>query len=77
VSRTIDPAWFTEAGLGPEQGWSLVCEFDAAPASGGMPTAAQVRFLVAEAPHDRLGPGVWLHLFERATGQRARVEILD
>ena len=76
ASRMVDPAWFAEDD-GCGEGWSLVCEFDAAPCEQGDPSAARVRFLVAEAPHTRLRPRVRLRLFERATGQHAAVEILD
>ena len=77
IQRTVDPAWFVEPGNGSEQGWSLVCEFDAPPELQGTPSRARVRFLVSEAPHERLGPGTRLQLFERPTGRRALVEILD
>jgi hypothetical protein len=77
VSRTTDPSWFVEAGPGSEQGWSLVCEFEAPPAHQGNPSRARVVFLVEDAPHSRLSPGSRLQLFERGTGQRAEVEILD
>jgi hypothetical protein len=76
VTRTIEPAWFLEAGQGSEQGWTLVCEFDSPPSVQGNPSTAQVAFWVEGAPHERLAPGVALRLFERATRQHARVEIL-
>jgi len=75
--RTIDPAWFVEPGRGSEEGWSLMCDSDAPPAHQGSPSIARVKFLVAEAPHERLVTGTRLDLFERGTWQRARVEILD
>ena len=74
--RSIDPAWFVESGPGSEEAWSLKYEFSLAPAVQGTPSTAKVEFLVPNAPHERLRPGVWLELFERATRQRARVEIL-
>jgi hypothetical protein len=77
VARAIDPAWFDDTQPGIGDGWSLVCDFDPPPSEQGDPTTAQVRFLVAEAPHDRLRPGVRLRLFERATNRYATVEILD
>lgn len=77
VPRTIDPAWFADAGSRSEEGWSLVCDFDVPAAQQGDPSAARVHLLVDEAPHDRLRPGASLRLFERATQQHARVEILD
>lgn len=76
-SQTVDPAWFDDAAPGREEGWSLVCEFDPPPSEQGDPTEARVRFLVPDAPHDRLRPGVRLRLFERATQQCATIEILD
>ena len=33
--------------------------------------------MMPEAPHERLSAGTRLHLFERATGQYAVVEVLD
>jgi len=77
VARTVDPAWFGDAGPGAEEGWSLVCEFGVPPAEQGAPSSGGVYFLVAAAPHDRLRPGASLQMFERATQQRVRVEILD
>ena len=75
--RTIDPAWFTSPGRGSDEGWSLVCEFAAPPRLQGSPSSARVEFMVERAPHERLGAGTWLEMFERGTGHRARVEILD
>ena len=77
MARAVNPAWFTEPGRGSDEGWSLVCEFPTSPVEQGVPTVARVRFLVEEAPHDRLRPGTVLRLFEPGTGQRARVEILE
>ena len=77
LDRTIDPAWFVEPGRGSEEGWSLMCDFDGPPALQGSPSVARVKFLVEQAPHERLVPGARLELFERGTLQRARVEILD
>jgi len=75
--RRTDPAWFTEPGPGSEEGWSLVCEFEALPASPDEPTIAQVSFMVENAPHDRLRAGTRLQLFEQATRRCVLVEILD
>jgi len=72
-TRTTDPAWFES----PEEGWSLVCRFHASPREQGSPSVAQVAFLTAEAPHDRLIAGATLHLFERSTRQLATVEIVE
>ncbi len=77
ISRTVDPAQFVGVRPGTEDAWSLVCEFDVSPALQGTPSSARVQFYVEEAPHDRLGPGVRLHLFERGTQRYATVEILD
>ena len=77
TSRTVDPAWFEDGESGRQEGWSLVCEFDAPPSEQGDPSQARVRFLIPDAPHDRLRPGVRLRLFERASQQCATVEILD
>ena len=76
-AQTIDPAWFTDARDSYKEGWSLVCDFDVAPARQGSPSTARVRFFVEQAPHDRLRPGVSLWMFERATQKHARVEIVD
>ena len=76
VERSIDPAWFLEPGPGSGGAWSLKYEFATPPMAQGNPSTARVAFMVADAPHERLRPGVWLELFERATQERARVEIL-
>jgi hypothetical protein len=77
ITRTVDPAQFVGVRPGAEDAWSLVCEFDVSPALQGTPSSARVRFYVDEAPHDRLGPGVTLYIFERGTRRYATVEILD
>ena len=74
--RTIDPAWFESDPPGAE-GWSLKCRFDPSPESQGNPTIAHVAFLMENAPHDRLTPGTRLRLYERGSGGRALVEVLD
>jgi hypothetical protein len=43
----------------------------------GNPSTAQVAFLGEAVPHERLASRVVLRLFERATGQQVRVEVLD
>jgi hypothetical protein len=75
-TRTIDPAWFDADPPGAE-GWSLQCRFETTPAAQGNPSPAAVAFLVEGAPHERLVPGVRLWLYERGTGHRAVVEVLD
>jgi hypothetical protein len=75
--RTIDPAWLPEARPPLGDGWSLVCDFESSPSVQGSPSMAQVQFMVDEAPHDRLRPGIMLQLFERPTRRYAQVEILD
>ena len=75
VLETIDPAWL-DVRTGGAEGWSLVCRFEPSPRLQGNPSAARVRFLVAEAPHPTLRPGVRLQMFERETGGYAVVEIL-
>ncbi len=69
--ETIDPAKLGDGG----EGWSLVMRFDKPPAEQGNPSDAQVRFLVDEAPHAVLQPGRELRVFERATGQWARIRV--
>lgn len=74
-TETIDPAWFADESSG--EGWSLVCTFRSTPLEQGSPSAAEVRFLVDEAPAYLLKPGIRLRLFERATQSYATVEVLD
>src|SRR5687767_6275649 len=75
-ARTVDPAWF-DGDPAAAEGWSLTCRFESTPAEQGNPTLARVAFLVDAAPHERLAPGARLKLYERGTGQRADVEILE
>ena len=75
-AQTNDPARFDDAPEGADA-WSLVCSFDTVPAEQGNPSFARVRFMVANAPHELLRPGVTLQLFERATQAYATVQILD
>ena len=74
--QTTDPAWFADDPPGAD-GWSLVCRFAPTPQAEASPSLAQVAFMMPHAPHQRLAPGTRLHLFERASGGRALVEILD
>jgi hypothetical protein len=71
--ESVDPAWF---GAG-EEPWSLRCHFELPPAQQGNPSEAHIGFVLPEAPHERLAPGVALHLFERATAAHALVEVLE
>jgi hypothetical protein len=74
--RLVDPAWFADAAPTQAEGWSLECCFDVPPREQGNPSLARIRFLVDEAPEDRLRAGAVLYLFERGTGGYATVEIL-
>lgn len=76
VEHTIDPAWFEDGAAGEREGWSLRCHFDPSPRLQGNPSQAAVRFNIDGAPHERLVAGVILSMFERGTGQFARVEIV-
>jgi hypothetical protein len=75
TSESVDPAWFIEQGERSGEGWSLRCRFEPPPNVQGNPTRAVVRFTVGQAPD--LKPGAVMHLFERATGTYAVLEILD
>jgi len=72
--ESVDPAWFPDDA---SEGWSLVCRFSSPPSEQGSPSTATIRFLVDDAPHRRLRPGVVLRLFERASQRHAIVEVLD
>ena len=50
-------AWLQEA-------WSIVLAFDEPPVAQGNPSMARARFLVEQAPVDRLKPGRTLELYE-------------
>jgi len=76
VNETIDPAWL-EGARPTDDGWSLICIFDTPPREQGSPSSARVRWLMENAPHEWLKPGASLRLFERATMDAAKVEILD
>lgn len=75
--RTIQPTWFWDDLPKTTEGWSLVCEFDAPPQRQGNPSRARVHFMMDSAPHDRLGEGVSLRMFEPSSRQYATVRILD
>ena len=77
ITRTIDPTMFDGAHPIRDEGWSLICDFEVPPSEQGDPSTAHVQFFVEGAPHERLIPGTVLWMFERATQQNARVEILD
>ena len=71
--RAIDPAWIDR----DEDGWSLVVRFEKPPVQAGSPTRAWIHFAFGDAPHEVLKAGAILSMFERETGGRARVEVLD
>ena len=73
----VDPAWVDPDAPVAHEVWSLVCPFSTPPREQGSPSTATVRFLVDDAPHDRLRAGATLRLLERGTGQYASVAILD
>lgn len=58
-----------------QEAWSILLEFDEPPAVQGNPSMAKARFLVEQAPAERLKPG---HAFELYEGKKkvARVEIV-
>jgi hypothetical protein len=67
---------FTEdADAGLQEAWSIVLEFDEPPSVQGNLSLARARFLVEQAPADRLKPG---HAFELYEGKKkvARVSII-
>ncbi len=47
-----------------QEAWSIVLEFDQPPADQGNPSVATARFLVENAPVDRLQPGCAFELYE-------------
>src|SRR5262249_6226940 len=59
ISRFTEDAdtWLQEA-------WSIVLEFDEPPSVQGNPSLARARFLVEQAPVDRLKPGHAFELYE-------------
>jgi len=68
-------AKFAEDKNWPDRGWSVVLEFDRPPAELGSPSPGVVRFLMEDAPHDRLRPGCKFELFA-GSAKVADVEIL-
>lgn len=76
-AELVDPAWLEGSEPPAADAWSLVCRFAPTPAEQGSPSSASIRFWLAEAPHQKLRPGAVLQLFERATGEHARVEVLE
>lgn len=48
----------------PDEAWSVVLHFDESPRDQGSPSRGTVRFLVADAPHDRLVPGAKFQIYE-------------
>jgi|SRR4029077_3263024 len=59
-----------------DESWSLACKFETSPAQQGNPSMGRVRFLLDDAPHERLKPGLKCWLFEVPT-LAAEIEILD
>jgi hypothetical protein len=72
----MDPAWPVDSAPGSGEAWSLALRFDPTPRAQGSPSEGYARFAFDNAPEDWLSEGRVLHLFERATGQYARVEVL-
>jgi len=77
VRELTNPAWIDPDAPGDHDGWSLACRFERAPSELGNPSAATVRMVAADAPHDRVKAGVTLRLFEPTTKQYASVAIVD
>ncbi len=71
VARFAEDAnsWLREA-------WSIVLEFDESPSGSRNPCLARARFLVEEAPVDRLKPGRTFELYE-GSKKVAVVEVLE
>jgi len=57
-----------------KEAWSILIEFDRSPAEQGNPSEGIARFLVDDAPHQRLVPGVTFELYE-GQSKVAKVEI--
>jgi hypothetical protein len=56
--RYIDMSYFEEDGpWPPDEGWSVVLDFERSPMHQGTPSEGFVSFLVPNAPHERLRPG--------------------
>lgn len=58
----------------PEEAWSVVLHFDEPPQEQGSPSRGTVRFLVPDAPQDRLKPGASFDVYEGRV-KTATVEI--
>lgn len=59
----------------PDGAFSVVCRFDTPPAEHGSPIQARVHFLVDQAPHERIAPGVRFEVYEGLL-RVAAVEVL-
>lgn len=59
----------------PDGSWRVVCRFDTPPSEHGSPIQARVHFLMDQAPHERIAPGV---RFDVCEGRQvvAAVEVL-
>ena len=68
-------ARFPEDTHWPEEAWSIVLESVPSPAEQGSPSIGKVRFLVDEAPQERLRIGRSFDLYEGAR-RVATVEVL-
>jgi hypothetical protein len=75
VRATTDPVWPADTTPGGEA-WSLALRFDRTPREQGNPSEGYAHFAFDNAPEGWLSAGRVLHLFERATGKYARVEVL-
>jgi hypothetical protein len=53
-----------DTGTWLQEAWSIVLEFDEPPSAQGNPSIAKARFLVGQAPVDRLKPGRAFELYE-------------
>lgn len=69
---------FSEDGGGwPDGAWSVELHFDEPPPEQGSPESrARVRFLVDDAPHERLHQGVVFGLYE-GPQKVADIEVVD
>jgi len=71
ISRFSDdgPKW-------PDGAWSVGVRFDEPPRSQGTPSHGTARFMMEDAPHERLQPGTRFELFD-GPQKTADVEVLD
>lgn len=60
----------------PDKAWSVVLHFDESPHQQGSPSRATVRFLVTDAPQERLVVGAKFSVYEGRT-KTATVEIVQ